>query len=132
MHASVSNFIMGATRLGARPKTTQSALFFEQVSLEIKPSLQSNLPKTIELVWPCQEHDYDVYASLLYSAILGSASHFSDFMRSACEDISAGCGHSESHGEWAVRMYSRQDHFHLQFVDMKCLENRGHCGSRVR
>lgn len=122
MHASVSSFITGATKLGARPKTTQSAVFFERLALEIKPSVKANEPRTLELVWPCSEHGYDVYAALLYSAVLGPACHFSEFMKSAYSGMSAGCGYSESQGDWAVRMYSRRDHFYLRFRDIGSIE----------
>lgn len=132
MHAHVTTFLHGATKLGARPKTTPRAIFFDHLALDIKPSLESNDPKAFELIWPGEEHHYDVYAALLYSVILGPRCSFGDFVKSAAGGIAGGCGYSESHGDWAVRMFTRQNQFHLLFMKMECVEPRGHCSARIK
>jgi hypothetical protein len=131
MPTLVEKFLSGAGKLGARPRQTRSAVFFDRLTLEIMPSIDDEEPKSIELVWPAEEPRYEEYAALLYRLLLGSECNSDDFLKGASLSMEGGCGYSESHGKWAVRMFSRRGVFHLSFVDMSCVRNKGHCSSHL-
>lgn len=119
MNAVVTKFIEGSRRLGAHPKITQTAVFFDSISLEVRPSVHSPQPSQLELVWPAEEHLYDAYPALFFIAMLGPEARVSDFIKPAIDRLACGCGYSECHGNWAVRMFSRQGNCHLLFVDIE-------------
>lgn len=131
MATPVEQFTVSASKLGAQPQRTGGSIFFDHVSLKVTPSVDDPEPKSYELVWPSDDEHAETFAAALYESVLGEGCDFPGFLKAAEASMDSGCGYSESHGKWAVRMFRRQDCRHLYIVDVTCLETTGHCGSRM-